>query len=949
MVTARVGNIYGTSTVTIVPGPLERISISPASVEVVAGKDTTFLATGYDQYNNTISIDPIWYCDNIIGVMDGNNLSAGTSVATGMVTATYMGVIGHANVTVIAEILHEIFVAPPKVELQVHETQEFIAIGYDRYQNIVPVDPAWSTDIGTMDGNILTAGNQPGTGYVIATETLEFRNKRITGVSEVIVVYDTGPDIGRPEIIGTIPDQHQYEDCPPWELDLSTFESDNYDSGSDLKWYATGVNTSLFTVSGEYSDDDRLIFTPVRNAYGSCEITIWLIDTDSLKVAQSIWVNLTPVNDKPTIMGAPDLHVHYEDEYTFDYEPYVYDVETPSSELVIGTLETSGHDYTTVSGLNVSFLYPQTMLNFKVFVTIVVYDGQDSGKEVISVFVTDNWVPKLKRNLPDIHLFEGTTIYGAFDLDDYFLDMDGDSLFYTYGETYVNVTIHDDHSVDISSLSEWSGTDTVTFRAEDPSEALAEDTIEITVIPVNDPPVIFGVPDLVVHYDLDYSFDLGPYILDDDNEIFELDIDTSDPDHIRFLETDNKLMIVNYPETMNGMTVPVTITVSDGMEFDNEVINIRVTDDYPPEVRTLLPDVELFEDTTLNRYFDLDQYFIDLDGDSLFYTYGNSKVKVTINEDNTVNIGAHPNWYGTEEVTFRAIDPHGALAEDTIMITVIPVNDAPVIIEIPDQKGQVGNMWLLDLTDFISDIDNSISELVITVDSEYVVVSGYKLVFYSASPLKQTVTVNVSDGTDHATQTFKVTFGEGRDVMAVSSVINSFLVLLVIVIVIGMLVVYRRYHGKYTVEEAYLIYENGTLMAHRSNKRIPDDERDDDIISGMFTAMQDFISDSFASRQSEPAGIKKGRFDDRPPINEWRLNELNLEGHKIMIEHTSNAYLAIIYTGKSGWKLKQLTRLIMKEIDTQYSTVLDHWKGNMAQIKGMEYLLLPLVDERVEL
>jgi hydroxymethylpyrimidine pyrophosphatase-like HAD family hydrolase len=151
------------------------------------------------------------------------------------------------------------------------------------------------------------------------------------------------------------------------------------------------------------------------------------------------------------------------------------------------------------------------------------------------------------------------------------------------------------------------------------------------------------------------------------------------------------------------------------------------------------------------------------------------------------------------------------------------------------------------------------------------------------------------------------------------------------------------------VEEAYLIYENGTLIAHRSNKNIPEEVRDDEIISGMFTAVQDFISDGFACMHPGDGSLKKGRFKNKEIVNEWQLNELNLEGHKIMIEHSKNAYLAVIYTGRSGWKLNQLTKLIMKEIDNKYSHVLADWKGNMAKVKGIEYLILPLVDERVEL
>src|SRR3989304_39569 len=106
--------------------------------------------------------------------------------------------------------------------------------------------------------------------------------------------------------------------------------------------------------------------------------------------------------------------------------------------------------------------------------------------------------PVLDLELPDVVMVEGERRVGVFDLDDYFTDPDQDALFYSGGYTHLNVTIHANHSVDVEAQSNWFGWEQVTFRAEDPTGAIAEDTIIITVLPIDDPPTIGNVPNLTV-------------------------------------------------------------------------------------------------------------------------------------------------------------------------------------------------------------------------------------------------------------------------------------------------------------------------------------------------------------------------------------------------------------------------------------------------------------------
>jgi hypothetical protein len=930
-VNASVSNISGSSLVTLKPASLDKINIIPKEIVIKAGESVAVDAKGFDKYGNELEIEPTWYSP--VGEISGNIFTAQATVGKGVVNAIYKGVIGIANVTIVPAELDHIIISPDYIEIMIGRTIEFSASGFDKFNNTVSIKPNWYSNIGVMNGSTLTAQNQPGEGFVSAVVLLNTSNIEIIDKAFVKVISDIIQ--GRPKIVGKIPDQIKSEDSPPWKLYLTQFESDDKDTGSNLRWYVTDNNDSLYMLAGEYSDNDILTFSPKHNAFGNDKITLWLMDSSGLVTFQSIWVNITPVNDKPVIYGSPDLLVHYEDPYTFNYEPYVYDIETAKSDLILTTQETTKRTFTRVDGLNITYEYPKNMLNEEVYVTIIVSDGSETASETIVIRISDDRVPKLSEQLPDITLYEGSTVFNAFDLDDYFLDPDNDALFYKFGETYVTVIINTDHTVDITAASEWSGIDSVTFRAEDPQGAIAEDTILVTVIPVNDPPVISNVPDLMVHYDHGYQFDLTSYIFDNDNLTSELWISTSDTGHITFNENEPLVMNINYPVSMNGTTIPVTITVSDGLAVCAWIINITVSDDFPPEIINHLPDIEFNEDNEILNVFDLDNFFNDIDGDSIYYTYGYTNIIVTINEDNSVDLASKNDWYGIETVTFRAIDTKGALAEDTISVIVLPVNDAPIIDPIPDQQGEIGDVWSFDLSHFINDVDNNFTELNLIVNNEHVVASGLKLMFYSDEPGNHEIVVKVTDGDKTATETLKVKFTEGEQVVSVTVAIFWIILIIFMIMVCFTIIIIRKYKGNFQVEDVFLIYNDGTLISHKTNREI-DTLDDDDILSGMLTALQDFVREGLSSNFTGNQIRTKHRSKEIKNINEWQIRQLQLGEHNILIERGEYIYLAVIFNGRTGWNLSFKIKKVLSDIENNNSELLRDWGGNMKDIEILE-------------
>ncbi len=748
-----------------------------------------------------------------------------------------------------------------------------------------------------------------------------------------------------PVIQGVIPDQIKPEDSPPWSLNLSAYGPIPSSNDIEFYWYLTGEDTSLYSVAGENDTENRLIFTPEPDAYGNDSVIIWLHSNENLSTSQQLWINITPVNDPPTISSLPDLIIHYNDPYTFNYEPYVDDKETPIHALTLNVFDGFNNQYTTVNGLNITYNYPQELVGEIIYATVMVSDGLAMAQDVISIQVTSDYVPKLIKMLPDVWLYEGTTKYSVFDLDDYFTDPDNDAIYFSYGFSHLEISINPDHTVDISAESEWTGSELVTFRARDPLGALAEDAIIVTVIPMNDPPVISGVPNFIIRYDYDYRFDLTPYVHDNDNSTNELTIIPTDPEHIRLDITNNMVIIINYPVEYLGAKVDVRLTVFDGLDSGSQDVTVTITEDFPPELLSPLPDIVFLEDIPLVNAFDLDFYFLDVDGDVLYYTTGNEFINITINTDHTVDFTSPQNWFGIEVVSFRATDPTGALQQDLVTVTILPVNDPPSILEIPPQFGNESERWVLDLEPYIRDVDNNISELEISVDSELVVVSGSTLIFLGSPELPDEIEVLVSDGQFSDTQTIEVhlKFAKGPTQLTLWDLfmnILSFLIIIILILVIVAGVVYRK-KTKFTAEEVFLIHKGGTLINHLTRHKQAN--VDDIIFSGMFTAVQEFIKDTFTQDSS-----KNISQDDN---DKWILDELKLGDNKILIERSENTYLAVIFSGEGSNRLRRIVSRLLVKIETKYAKVLPSWDGNIRELAGTTEILSELIaleDEPIE-
>jgi hypothetical protein len=168
-VRATSGAISGFASVTVQPGALASIEVSPSTATLPITEAQTFTATGKDSAGNPVPVTITWSVVNGGGTIDGSGVfTAGSTPGTyaNTVRATSGAISGFASVTVQPGALASIEVSPSTTTLPINGTQTFTATGKDSAGNPVPVTVTWSVVSGggaISSGGLFTAGTTPGT------------------------------------------------------------------------------------------------------------------------------------------------------------------------------------------------------------------------------------------------------------------------------------------------------------------------------------------------------------------------------------------------------------------------------------------------------------------------------------------------------------------------------------------------------------------------------------------------------------------------------------------------------------------------------------------------------------------------------------------------------------------------------------------------------------------
>jgi len=111
-----------------------------------------------------------------------------------------------------------------------------------------------------------------------------------------------------------------------------------------------------------------------------------------------------------------------------------------------------------------------------------------------------------------------------------------------------------------------------------------------------------------------------------------------------------------------------------------------------------------------------------------------------------------------------------------------------------------------------------------------------------------------------------------------------------------------------TIDDVFLLYRDGILIKHETRRLKPD--IDTDILSGMLTAVQSFVKDSFRSEEGE-------------------LDELTFGEMHILIGRGKWLILAAMVQGDGTENFRPEIEKCISEMEASHPDAIEKWDGNM--------------------
>lgn len=484
--------------------------------------------------------------------------------------------------------------------------------------------------------------------------------------------------------------------------------------------------TSTKNITVKTEDGGFKLYSP-KDWNGSDTLTIIVSDETQSDTA-ALYIEVLPVNDSPVFENETlFLSVNEDEEWDADISRWfeeITDIDNPTSDL----------SWSVVSGHSINAALEGTAIRFTAedhwfgmdSIQIFVSDGDLFASATLEMTVNPvNDPPKFIDTLPAIKWEEDETLKLPFSvfynsIED--VDNNHQELLWTLiTGNQIQIETGSD-SILCHSDENWSGSDTVNVIVSDGILTDTTSTI-ITVLPVNDPPVISGLFD-PIRFDEDTVFEIDP--LDWFEKIEDPDTERS---NLQSHLTVGKNLLVEKRE--NGYTISalenwygddsLIVHISDGALSDSAVVMVKVFPVNDPPVLSPLDDISFFEDDTLAIFLsDLQLNIFDPDNhlSDMTWTFrGEDSVRVKA-VDTAAVFSTPQDWFGAEILAVIISD--GELTDTAdVTVSVNPVNDPPMFINsLPEYSGdedKVIHVYNRSWYAMVQDVDNSMRELIFTV------------------------------------------------------------------------------------------------------------------------------------------------------------------------------------------------------------------------------------------
>lgn len=126
------------------------------------------------------------------------------------------------------------------------------------------------------------------------------------------------------------------------------------------------------------------------------------------------------------------------------------------------------------------------------------------------------------------------------------------------------------------------------------------------------------------------------------------------------------------------------------------------------------------------------------------------------------------------------------------------------------------------------------------------------------------------------------------------------------------------------IDDVFLLYHDGLLIKHETRRLKPD--IDTDILSGMLTAVQQFVKDSFRSEEGE-------------------LDEMTFGQMHILIGRGKWLILAGIVTGENTLSMSEQIKRCIQDMEDHHEAQIESWDGDVAFAKILSPYIKKLINE----
>ncbi|MFS3927021.1 tandem-95 repeat protein, partial [Priestia flexa] len=413
--------------------------------------------------------------------------------------------------------------------------------------------------------------------------------------------------------------------------------------------------------------DGTFVYTPNPNFTGTDTFTVRITDSSGAFIIVNVQVVVNPVEDAPTV---PDYQFSINEDTVLSNRVVGTDVD--------GDLLTYSLLSPPVSGIAVvnsdgTFTYtPNPNFNGTDNFFVLVTDpngGQAVSTIIISVLPVND--PPIAPNVIEVVTNEDTLVTSSVNA----VDPDGEALIYTLEDapTNGNTVVDLQGSFLYTPNANYTGADTFTIRVTDTAGNFIIVNVNVTVVPVNDPPT---VPN--------YQYT----ILEDTillNQVVATDVDGNPLTYSLAYQGSNGVATVNpdgsftYIPSLNFVGEDnFGVTISDGQgSIALSVITITVTpvDDSPIAPNEIM--ISTLEETPVTSQI------VATDPEGLPLTYAIEDVPlngtVTIDNNGVFTYTPNENFTGGDTFTVRITDSGGNFIITNILVTVIPVEQPPIV------------------------------------------------------------------------------------------------------------------------------------------------------------------------------------------------------------------------------------------------------------------------------